>query len=149
MAAALQASMQTNQNFGPQDIAGVSNDDAMLNKAIMDSMLAENNGVNQVTQEPLNPEQRKREASVPCGLKNIGNTCYFNSILQVYYNIPGFVQAIFDFKDDDKPLPPLRKQKEGEANPQDTAADNTEETQLVKRLDASRKLIKNMKILFG
>jgi len=85
----------------------------------MQSMLAESNGVNQVTQEPLNPEQRKREANVPCGLKNIGNTCYFNSILQVYYNIPGFVQAIFNFKDDDKPLPPLRKKIEGEENPQD------------------------------
>jgi ubiquitin carboxyl-terminal hydrolase 25/28 len=84
----------------------------MLNQAIMQSMLAEKDGVNQVTQEPLNPEQRKREDNVPCGLKNIGNTCYFNSILQVYYNIPEFVQAILNHKDDDIPLKPLRKAAE-------------------------------------
>jgi len=52
----------------------------------------------------LNPEQRKREENVPCGLKNIGNTCYFNSILQVYYTIPSFAQAIFTHVDDEIPL---------------------------------------------
>jgi uncharacterized UBP type Zn finger protein len=40
-------------------------------------------------------------------LKNIGNTCYFNSILQVYYNLPEFVNAILEFKDDGEPLAPL------------------------------------------
>jgi len=55
--------------------------------------------------------------NVPCGLKNIGNTCYFNSILQVYFNIPGFVEAILDFKDDDFPLPPLRMDEAKQDNP--------------------------------
>jgi len=41
--------------------------------------------------EPLNAEQRLREEGTPVGLKNVGNTCYLNSILQVYFNLPEFV----------------------------------------------------------
>lgn len=59
---------------------------------------------------------------MPCGLKNIGNTCYFNSILQVYYNIPSFATAIFTHADDDVPLKPLKKQA-GEAEPQSEQTD--------------------------
>lgn len=73
-----------------------------------------NNGMSQLTQEPLKPEDRKRENNTPCGLKNIGNTCYFNSILQVYYNIPSFVAAIFNFKDDKVPLQPFCPPKANE-----------------------------------
>ena len=54
--------------------------------------------------EPLPLEQRKREETTPAGLQNIGNTCYFNSILQVYYHIPAFVQTILEFQDDGKAL---------------------------------------------
>lgn len=49
------------------------------------------------------------------GLKNIGNTCYFNSILQVYFNMPGFVNAIFSFQDDGAPLQPSKQAE----NPQE------------------------------
>lgn len=52
-----------------------------MNQAIMDSIKAETGNHNSSNYEPLNPEQRKREDSIPVGLKNIGNTCYFNSIL--------------------------------------------------------------------
>ena len=76
----------------------------MLQKALEASLKAQD-GYSTVTNEPLKPEDRKREAGVPCGLKNIGNTCYFNSLLQAYYNIPGLVKPILEFKDDDKPLP--------------------------------------------
>ena len=70
--------------------------------------------------EPLNPEQRKRDANVPCGLKNIGNTCYFNSILQVYFNLPEFVSAILEFKDDGEALAPLSPPvAQQDSNPQD------------------------------
>lgn len=44
---AIQASQ--NPSVDPQNIAGISNDDAMLNQAIMQSMAQENNGINQVT----------------------------------------------------------------------------------------------------
>jgi len=53
------------------------------------------------TYEPLAPDQRLRDDDLPCGLRNIGNTCYFNSLLQVYYNMPKFVRAIMQFEVDD------------------------------------------------
>lgn len=103
-----------------------------------------------MTNEPLKPEDRKREAGIPCGLKNIGNTCYFNSLLQAYYNIPGLVKPILEFKDDDKPLPPLREDSKNNQDPQDSAvAANPEESQFVRRLNTSRELIKELKVLFG
>lgn len=46
------------------------------------------------TFEPLNPEERKRKDGVPVGLKNVGNTCYFNSLLQSYFTIPAFARTI-------------------------------------------------------
>lgn len=99
MAMAIQQSLQ---NQSPQDanVAGVSEEDALLNQAIMASMNQNAENINSNSYEPLNPEQRKREEGVPCGLKNIGNTCYFNSLLQVYFNMPEFVQAILEFQDD-------------------------------------------------
>ena len=42
--------------------------------------------------------QQIREKNQPTGLRNIGNTCYFNSLMQVYYNMPTFVQSILKFQ---------------------------------------------------
>jgi len=46
--------------------------------------------------EPLNPEQRRREENVPIGLKNIGDTAYLNSILQVLFNIPAVFREVMN-----------------------------------------------------
>ena len=35
-----------------------------------------------------NPYERRRENSWPVGLKNVGNTCWFNAVIQV--NISSF-----------------------------------------------------------
>ena len=43
-------------------------------------------------------DQRLRELNQPTGLRNIGNTCYFNSLLQVYYSLPRFVTSILSFE---------------------------------------------------
>ncbi|CAG9327992.1 unnamed protein product [Blepharisma stoltei] len=48
--------------------------------------------------EPLNPEERIRVEGTPVGLKNIGNTCYFNSLIQTYFAIPAFVKAVMSFQ---------------------------------------------------
>ncbi|OMJ73378.1 hypothetical protein SteCoe_27967 [Stentor coeruleus] len=49
-----------------------------------------------------NPETLLRFENLPVGLKNIGNTCYFNSLVQTYFNIPKFVKEILSFRADPK-----------------------------------------------
>jgi len=34
---------------------------------------------------------------MPCGLKNIGNTCYFNSLIQVLFFMPNFQEKVLNF----------------------------------------------------
>jgi ubiquitin C-terminal hydrolase len=107
MKMAMEASKNPNASVNMGNIAGLSEEDQMLNQVIMQSIEQNKNELHSNSYEPLNPEQRKREPNMPCGLKNIGNTCYFNSILQVYYNLPEFVNAILEFEDNGEPLPPL------------------------------------------
>lgn len=106
----MEASMQTAAieplagNVQNDAIAGVSAEEKLMNEAIMRSIAAQKENINANTYEPLNAEDRKRENGVPAGLKNIGNTCYFNSLLQVYYNMPEFVNLILSYEDDNIPL---------------------------------------------
>ena len=41
--------------------------------------------------------QRLRGHNQPVGLINYGQTCYVNSLLQILYSLPPFVQQILDF----------------------------------------------------
>ncbi|CAD8163607.1 unnamed protein product [Paramecium octaurelia] len=43
-------------------------------------------------------KRKTRIPSIPVGLVNIGNLCYFNSLLQLMLNNPIFVKTIFDYK---------------------------------------------------
>lgn len=58
--------------------------------------------------------------------------------------MPGFVNSIFSFQDDDVPLSFANEQD----NPQDEHKDQEEEKTLT-RLAESRKLIKQLKFLFA
>ncbi|KAL0482126.1 ubiquitin carboxyl-terminal hydrolase [Acrasis kona] len=49
--------------------------------------------------EPVIPIERLRtDQTIPVGLKNIGNTCYVNSLVQTYFFIPRFRKLILEFK---------------------------------------------------
>eukprot|EP00736_Rhodelphis_marinus_P001179 Rmarinus@m.17968 len=50
------------------------------------------------TPDPINPYDRKREKDMPVGLKNVGNTCYVNSLLQTYFFIPQFRECVISAK---------------------------------------------------
>lgn len=66
-----------------------------MNRAIENSI--KDAGMDYVTYEPLNPESLKRKSGIPVGLKNIGNTCYFNSLIQTYFMVPKLVEEILTF----------------------------------------------------
>ncbi|CAD8153581.1 unnamed protein product [Paramecium pentaurelia] len=46
------------------------------------------------------PFGKVRQNYIPCGLLNVGNTCYFNCLLQTYYFIYDFVSSIVKCKFD-------------------------------------------------
>lgn len=52
--------------------------------------------------DPMRIDQQIRATDQPVGLRNIGNTCYFNSLLQVYYSMPHFVTKILNFPENVK-----------------------------------------------
>ena len=70
---------------------GLSKEDEEIARAIEQSIAAANP---KTEDEPSNPHQRKREPGLGVGLKNIGNTCYVNSLLQTYFSIPELRGAI-------------------------------------------------------
>lgn len=87
-------------------------EDPNIQKAIQESLMT-NNATN-FAYEPLQPKDRQREEGVPVGLKNVGNTCYFNSLIQTYFNIPQFVELIMKYESshpnqNDNPAAPVSK----------------------------------------
>ena len=91
--------------------------------------------------EPISSEFSLRENDMIVGLKNIGNTCYFNSILQVYFNLPEFVKTVFQFKDDGKPI--IEAKSEGSVNEllqqsKKSKQYEIDEKKLLSRLEKSR-----------
>lgn len=70
--------------------AGMNTEDVNMNKAIEASLKANVQG----SYEPLDLEKRVRLSGEPVGLKNIGNTCYFNSLMQTLFRVPPFVREI-------------------------------------------------------
>eukprot|EP00005_Dracoamoeba_jomungandri_P000425 CAMPEP_0174251172 /NCGR_PEP_ID=MMETSP0439-20130205/1081_1 /TAXON_ID=0 /ORGANISM="Stereomyxa ramosa, Strain Chinc5" /LENGTH=918 /DNA_ID=CAMNT_0015331415 /DNA_START=79 /DNA_END=2835 /DNA_ORIENTATION=+ len=95
MQKALEASMQTSTNTA-MDIEGSM--DMQLQRAVEES-LKDTGGTDAITMSAYstNPNFRKREPATPTGLKNVGNTCYFNSLLQTYFHIPELRRAVLSF----------------------------------------------------
>lgn len=47
--------------------------------------------------DPINPHERERNGLWPVGLKNVGNTCWFNVVIQALFHVPAFRQQVLDF----------------------------------------------------
>eukprot|EP00026_Physarum_polycephalum_P004649 Phypoly_transcript_04671.p1 GENE.Phypoly_transcript_04671~~Phypoly_transcript_04671.p1 ORF type:complete len:566 (+),score=97.15 Phypoly_transcript_04671:99-1796(+) len=75
-------------------------DEKQLRMAIKKS-LQDQEGRDLSTLEPIDPNKRKRERNLPVGLKNIGCTCYFNSLVQTYYMLPTFRNSILGLEAND------------------------------------------------
>eukprot|EP00026_Physarum_polycephalum_P001894 Phypoly_transcript_01897.p1 GENE.Phypoly_transcript_01897~~Phypoly_transcript_01897.p1 ORF type:complete len:1017 (+),score=204.66 Phypoly_transcript_01897:308-3052(+) len=86
-------------NGGPQpmdiDMNGqpkVSDEERAMAEAIEKSLeYGASAGIN------MNPASMKRDPGVPVGLKNVGNTCYVNSLIQTYFMLPALRNAILSF----------------------------------------------------
>jgi hypothetical protein len=81
----------SNAVISSNSFTGLSKEDEEIARAIEQSIAAANP---KTEDEPSNPHQRKREPGLGVGLKNIGNTCYVNSLLQTYFSIPELRGAI-------------------------------------------------------
>ena len=64
----------------------------------MENIQAEAQRKNGGFRHTFTAEQRKREEGVPVGVLNVGNTCYFNSLLQVYFSVPELVKKVLEFE---------------------------------------------------
>lgn len=53
--------------------------------------------------DPENPHERTRIGLTPVGLKNTGNSCWFNVIVQTLVHIPQFRQLLLDFNASQSP----------------------------------------------
>ena len=117
----------TQQNMNTNQF--INDDDFEMHKAIEASLKTND----QVTYEPFDLEQKQRKSGEAVGLKNIGNTCYFNSLLQILYRIPSFASVIFGY-DKSKFDPKL--------------VENMDE-HMKKRITKSSEMIINLQHLFG
>ncbi|CAD8202909.1 unnamed protein product [Paramecium octaurelia] len=73
-------------------------EDSAIAQLLLESQL--NNQQSEI--QIILPQQKMRVNGIPCGLKNIGNTCYFNSLMQIYFFNSQFVKTIMAFQ------PPLQ-----------------------------------------
>ena len=74
-------------------IHGVSKEDEEMARAIEQSLQAEGGG-GDFGVDSKDPSKLVKEPGTAVGLKNIGNTCYCNSLLQTYWAIGAFREAI-------------------------------------------------------
>ncbi|KAK7074616.1 Ubiquitin carboxyl-terminal hydrolase 28, partial [Halocaridina rubra] len=78
----------------PATLTGISAEDREVSRALEASL---KESTPQATIDLINPQDRKRQSGVPVGLKNIGNSCWFNVIIQPLFHIPVFRELILSF----------------------------------------------------
>jgi len=134
-----QKMIEESSSFQPpaQQAGGISNEDVDINKAIELSLKEQKGG--SASYEPLNPEQRLRKSGQPIGLKNIGNTCYVNSLFQAYFMSNRFVTSILNFN------PEIKVEEPNAAS----SSSKEEKDIMIKKTEAAIKQIRNLRKLFA
>ena len=91
---AIELSLQDQQQEIPA-VPGVSAEDQEVSRAL-EASLKESRP--KATIDNINPLDRKRISKTPVGLKNIGNSCWFNVVIQPLLHIPSFRDLILNYK---------------------------------------------------
>lgn len=73
-----------------------------LSKAIEMSLVEQQHSAEQETSRQIPTELIRTDPSIPVGLRNVGNTCYVNSILQTYFHVPKFRQFVLGYRKEGK-----------------------------------------------
>ena len=96
---AIQASMSDQSMSQAPPTAGDGND-AQMQQVLLDSMQTAGKVATQEMYEvAMSPvELIRTNPDLPIGLRNIGNTCYGNTFLQLFYSIPGFRELVYSYQ---------------------------------------------------
>jgi hypothetical protein len=94
--------MQIDGDFGMH----VTDEERAVNEAVLKSLSSANaEGVSTASsssgtglREPT-PLERRRDGVLPVGLRNVGNTCYLNSLIQAYFGLPSLRSAVLRLPD--------------------------------------------------
>uniref|UniRef100_A0A7S1XET2 USP domain-containing protein n=1 Tax=Compsopogon caeruleus TaxID=31354 RepID=A0A7S1XET2_9RHOD len=74
-------------------------DDEEFQRVLAESLQDVQHNSQSWSQLLFTPSQRARHSLTdPVGLRNVGNTCYLNSLLQFYYHLPEFRRKIFSYR---------------------------------------------------
>ncbi|KAL7646980.1 UNVERIFIED_CONTAM: hypothetical protein RMT77_002237 [Armadillidium vulgare] len=94
---AIALSLQETTEPSAMPLAGISTEEQDVSKALEVSL--QDSG-SSTTIDIINPKDRKRENGVPVGLRNIGNSCWFNVVIQPLFFIPLFRDMIINYPKD-------------------------------------------------
>lgn len=90
-------SLQSGQGDGVPLLLASDQNELELQRVLAESAREQKVG-NATAFQDEDPRKRRRESlSDPVGLCNIGNTCYLNSLLQLYFNLDDFRRSILSF----------------------------------------------------
>eukprot|EP01061_Rhynchopus_euleeides_P021469 TRINITY_DN35026_c0_g1_i1.p1 TRINITY_DN35026_c0_g1~~TRINITY_DN35026_c0_g1_i1.p1 ORF type:complete len:907 (+),score=314.50 TRINITY_DN35026_c0_g1_i1:35-2722(+) len=101
MQIAINQSLGTSTQAGPTQ-PDIGDNDAQLQQVLMESMMTgDAASIPQIAKVQYSPvDMVKPSPDLPVGLKNVGNTCYVNTFLQLYFNIRPFRDLILRMKCD-------------------------------------------------
>eukprot|EP01088_Endostelium_zonatum_P000337 TRINITY_DN1061_c0_g1_i2.p1 TRINITY_DN1061_c0_g1~~TRINITY_DN1061_c0_g1_i2.p1 ORF type:complete len:652 (-),score=171.58 TRINITY_DN1061_c0_g1_i2:87-2042(-) len=97
---AIEESRKTNFVDLTNNPGGLSQDELQMQRVVEESLMNVGGDTTTLAAISNNPNFRKREFGNAVGLRNVGNTCYVNSLLQTYFHIPEMRRAVLNYPHD-------------------------------------------------